>query len=116
MGMPRNAIGWAKSDDPRTRKTRGGEFAYGSYCISWINVIQPQDFDDGAYNGKTVTPNDAAKVLVRIGNSKAEITGSSSAISPRRPSHRLASASSSPADTLPRRRFHTGGTLAPPAS
>ena len=64
MGMPRDAIGWAKSDDPRSRKTRGGEFAYGSYCISWINVIQ-RDFDEGAYNGKTVTPKDAAKVLVR---------------------------------------------------
>ncbi len=64
MAMPRDAIGWAKSDDPRSRKTRGGEFAYGSYCISWINVIQ-RDFDDGAYNGKTVTPNDAAKVLLR---------------------------------------------------
>jgi hypothetical protein len=64
MGMPRDAIGWAKSNDPRWHKTREGEFAYGSYCMSWINTIQ-RDFPDGVYNGKTVTPQDAAKVLVR---------------------------------------------------
>jgi hypothetical protein len=64
MGMPRNAIGWAKSNDPRWHKTREGEFAYGSYCLSWINTIQ-RDFPDGVYNGKTVTPQDAAKILLR---------------------------------------------------
>ena len=57
-------MGWAKSDDPRWHKTREGEFAYGSYCLSWINTIQ-RDFPDGVYNGKTVAPQDAAKVLVR---------------------------------------------------
>lgn len=41
-----------------------GEFGYGSFCLSWINVIQ-RDFADGAYNGKTVTPQDASKVLAR---------------------------------------------------
>ncbi len=64
MGMPRDAIGWAKSENPKWHKTKEGEFAYGSYCLSWINVIQ-RDFADGVYNGKTVTPKDAAKVLVR---------------------------------------------------
>jgi hypothetical protein len=64
MGMPRDAIGWAKSEDPKWRNTKEGEFAYGSYCLSWINVIQ-RDFADGVYNGNTVTPKDAARVLVR---------------------------------------------------
>jgi hypothetical protein len=64
MGMPRDAIGWALSQDPKWRKTKEGEFAYGSYCLSWINVIQ-RDFADGVYNGKAVTPKDAAKALVR---------------------------------------------------
>jgi hypothetical protein len=64
MGMPRDAIGWAKSEDPKSRNTKKGEFAYGSYCLSWINVIQ-RDFADGVYNGNTVTPKDDAKVLVR---------------------------------------------------
>jgi hypothetical protein len=64
MGMPRDAIGWAKGNDPRWHKTREGEFAYGSYCLSWINTIQ-RDFPDGVYNGKAVTPQDAATVLVR---------------------------------------------------
>jgi hypothetical protein len=60
----RDAMGWAKNDDLEWRKTKEGEFAYGSYCLSWINTIQ-RDFTDGAYNGKTVVPKDAAKVLVR---------------------------------------------------
>jgi hypothetical protein len=64
MGMPRGAIGWAKSENLKWRRTKEGEFAYGSYCLSWINVIQ-RDFADGVYNGKTVTPSDAGKVLVR---------------------------------------------------
>lgn len=64
MGMPRNAVGWAKSEDPKWRNTKEGEFAYGSYCLSWINSIQ-RDFPEGVYNGKTVTPEDASKVLVR---------------------------------------------------
>jgi hypothetical protein len=64
MGMPRDAIGWATSKNPKWRNTKEGEFAYGSYCLSWINVIQ-RDFPEGVYNGKTVTPKDATKVLVR---------------------------------------------------
>jgi hypothetical protein len=64
MGMPRDAIGWATSENPKWRNTREGEFAYGSYCLSWINVIQ-REFADGVYNGRTVTPLDATKVLIR---------------------------------------------------
>jgi len=64
MGMPKDATGWATSEDPSWYKTKEGEFAYGSHCLSWINVIQ-RDFAEGVYNGKTVTPKDAAKVLVR---------------------------------------------------
>ncbi len=64
MGMPRDAMGWAKNDDLEWRKTREGEFAYGSYCLSWINTIQ-LNFPDVVYNGKTVTPADTKKVLVR---------------------------------------------------
>ncbi|WP_148597535.1 hypothetical protein [Aquisphaera giovannonii] len=64
MKMPRDAMGWAKNDDPAWRKTKEGEFAYGSYCLSWINVIQ-RDLPEGVYNGKSVTPKDVGKVLVR---------------------------------------------------
>lgn len=65
MGMPRAAQGWVKpSETIKWRDPKEGEFAHGSYGLSWINVIQ-RDFPDGVYNGKTVTPKDAAKVLVR---------------------------------------------------
>jgi hypothetical protein len=65
MGMPRDALGWIKpSETLKWRDPKEGEFAHGSYGLSWINSIQ-RDFADGAYNGKTVTPKDAAKVLVR---------------------------------------------------
>jgi hypothetical protein len=64
MGMPKDALGWARSEDPSWYKTKEGEFGYGSYCLSWIGTIQ-QDFGDAVYNGKTVAPKDAAKVLVR---------------------------------------------------
>jgi hypothetical protein len=65
MGMSRDAMGWVKpSDTLKWRDPKQGEFAHGSYGLSWINVIQ-RDFAEGVYNGKAVTPNDAAKVLVR---------------------------------------------------
>ncbi|WP_165227826.1 hypothetical protein [Aquisphaera insulae] len=64
MKMPREAQGWALNDDLEWRKTKEGEFAYGSYCLSWINSLQ-RDFPEAVYNGKTVTPRDAGKVLVR---------------------------------------------------
>ena len=65
MGMPKSALGWAKpSKTLKWADPKEGEFAHGSYGVSWINVIQ-RDFSEGAYNGKTVTPKDASKVLVR---------------------------------------------------
>jgi len=65
MGMSRNALGWVKpSKDLKWPNPKDGEFAHGSYGLSWINVIQ-RDFPEGVYNGKTVTPQDATKVLVR---------------------------------------------------
>jgi hypothetical protein len=65
MGMPGDALGWAQ---PRKGlkwpNPKDGEFAHGSYGLSWINSIQ-RDFAEGVYNGKTVTPRDSGKVLVR---------------------------------------------------
>jgi hypothetical protein len=64
MGMPKTALGWAKpSKTLKWHNPKDGEFAHGSYGLSWINVIQ-RDFSEGVYNGKTVTPKDASKVLV----------------------------------------------------
>ena len=65
MGMSRDAQGWLppnkelKWDNPKD-----GEFAHGSYGMTWINSIQ-RDFSEGVYNGKTVTSRDATKVLLR---------------------------------------------------
>ncbi len=65
MGMSRDALGWAQpSKNLKWQNPKDGEFAHGSYGLSWINVIQ-RDFPEGVYNGKTVTPQDATKVLVR---------------------------------------------------
>jgi hypothetical protein len=65
MGMGRDAIGWAQpSKGLKWANPKDGEFAHGSYGLSWINSIQ-RDFPEGVYNGKTVTPRDATKVLVR---------------------------------------------------
>jgi outer membrane lipoprotein-sorting protein len=65
MGMSRDALGWVKpSKDLKWSKTKEGEFAHGSFGLSWINSIQ-RDFPEGVYNGNTVTPQDARKVLVR---------------------------------------------------
>jgi hypothetical protein len=65
MGMSRNATGWVKpSESLKWRNPKDGEFAHGTYGLSWINAIQ-RDFPEGAYNGKTVTPRDATKVLLR---------------------------------------------------
>jgi hypothetical protein len=65
MGMPKSAMGWVKpSKTLKWPDPKDGEFAHGSYGLSWINVIQ-RDFSEGVYNGKTVTPKDASKVLVR---------------------------------------------------
>lgn len=65
MGMSRNALGWAQPrKDLKWADPKEGEFAHGSYGLSWINAIQ-RDFPEGVYNGKTVTSQDAKKVLVR---------------------------------------------------
>ncbi len=65
MGMSRDALAWVKpSKDLKWATPKEGEFAHGSYGLSWINTIQ-RDFPEGVYNGKTVTPKDAKKVLVR---------------------------------------------------
>ena len=65
MGMGRNALGWVQPTKTlKWSNPKEGEFAHGSYGLSWINVIQ-RDFPEGVYNGKTVTPTDTAKVLVR---------------------------------------------------
>ncbi len=65
MGMSRDTLGWVKpSKDLKWSTPKEGEFAHGSYGLSWINSIQ-RDFPEGVYNGKTVTPQDAKKVLVR---------------------------------------------------
>ena len=54
--QPRKGMVWPNPKD--------GEFAHGTYGLTWINGIQ-RDFPEGVYNGKTVTPQDATKVLVR---------------------------------------------------
>ena len=65
MGMSRDAMGWVKpSKNLKWPNLKDGEFAHGSYGLSWINTIQ-RDFPEGTYNGKTVSPQDATKVLLR---------------------------------------------------
>ncbi|MFO0960107.1 MAG: hypothetical protein U0800_22165 [Isosphaeraceae bacterium] len=65
MGMPENVQGFVKPDkDLRWADPKQGEFAHGSYGFSWINTIQ-REFPDAAYHGKTVTPEDKDKVLLR---------------------------------------------------
>jgi outer membrane lipoprotein-sorting protein len=65
MGMSRDALGWVQPrKDLKWSRPQEGEFAHGSFGLSWINSIQ-RDFPEGVYNGKTVTPQDANKVLVR---------------------------------------------------
>ena len=65
MGMDRDAQGCVPpSKDLKWANPKHGEFAHGSYGLSWITSIQ-RDFPEGVYNGKTVTRQDAAKVLVR---------------------------------------------------
>jgi outer membrane lipoprotein-sorting protein len=65
MGMSRDAQGFVlPSKDLKWPNPKDGEFAHGTHGLSWINAIQ-RDFPEGVYNGKTVTPQDATKVLVR---------------------------------------------------
>jgi len=47
MGMGRDAQGWVKpSDTLKWGDPKEGEFAHGSYGLSWINTLQ-RDFADG---------------------------------------------------------------------
>ncbi len=65
MGMDSKAQGWVRpSKDLKWKDPKDGEFAYGSYGMSWINTLQ-RDHPDCVYRGKTVTPKDAGKVLLR---------------------------------------------------
>ena len=65
MGMNRDAQGWLQPNkDVKWANPKDGEFAHGSYGMTWINSIQ-RDFPEGVYNGKTVTPRDSTKVLLR---------------------------------------------------
>jgi hypothetical protein len=65
MGMPRDALAWVQpSKDLKWPNPKDGEFAHGSYGFTWINTIQ-RDFPEGVYNGKSITPRDATKVLLR---------------------------------------------------
>jgi outer membrane lipoprotein-sorting protein len=65
MGMSNEAQGFVRPDkNLKWANPKDEEFAYGSHGLSWINSIQ-RDFSEGVYNGKTVTPQDATRVLVR---------------------------------------------------
>jgi hypothetical protein len=65
MGMGRDAQAWVvPSKDRKWANAKDGEFAHGTQGLSWINAIQ-RDFPEGVYNGKTVIPQDATKILVR---------------------------------------------------
>jgi hypothetical protein len=65
MGMGPKVQGWIRpSKDLKWKDPKEGEFAYGSYGMSWINSLQ-RDHPECKYYGKTVTGNDAGKVLLR---------------------------------------------------
>jgi hypothetical protein len=65
MGMGPKAQGWVRpSKDLKWKDPKEGEFAYGSYGMSWINSLQ-RDHPECQYYGKTVTGDDAGKVLLR---------------------------------------------------
>ena len=64
MGMPCDAQAYVPpSKDLKWTNPKVGEFAHGSYGFSWINMIQ-REFPEAVYNGKTVTPHGATKVLL----------------------------------------------------
>lgn len=67
MGMGPEARGWlqpSKNKNAKWPNPKDGEFAHGSYGFSWINSLQ-RDYPEAVYNGKTVTPQDDTKVLLR---------------------------------------------------
>ena len=55
MGMGPKAQGWVRpSKDLKWKDPKDGEFAYGSYGMSWINSLQ-RDYPECRLPGKTVT-------------------------------------------------------------
>lgn len=65
IGVGPQAQGWVRYDkDLQWKDPKEKEFAFGSSAMSWINVLQREN-PDCAYNGKTVTPQDAGRVLLR---------------------------------------------------
>lgn len=65
IGVGKDVPGWIKPEAGKTwADPKQGEFAYGSYGMSWINTLQREN-EDCAYYGRTVTSNDAGKVLFR---------------------------------------------------
>ena len=65
IGLDPKAQGWVRYDkNLQWKNPREGEFAFGSSAMGWINALQREN-PDCAYNGKTVTPRDAARVLLR---------------------------------------------------
>lgn len=65
MGMGAKAQGWVKPEkDLKWADPKAGEFAHGSYGMSWINSLQ-RDHPECVYNGRTVSGKDAGKVLLR---------------------------------------------------
>ena len=65
IGLGPQAQGWVVYDkNLRWNDPREGEFAFGSSAMGWINALQREN-PDCVYNGKTVTPQHADKVLLR---------------------------------------------------
>ena len=65
IGLGPKAQGWVGYDkNLRWNDPKEGEFAFGSSAMGWINSLQREN-PDCAYHGKTVTPQDADKVLLR---------------------------------------------------
>jgi hypothetical protein len=65
MGVGPKAQGFVRpSKDLKWKDPKDGEFAHGSYGFSWINTLQ-RDHPECVYHGKTVTPKDGDKVLLR---------------------------------------------------
>ncbi|SIN87834.1 hypothetical protein SAMN05444166_1404 [Singulisphaera sp. GP187] len=65
MGMGPEAIGWVvPSKETKWSDPKAGEFAHGSYGMSWINSLQ-REHPECVYHGKSVTSQDADKVLLR---------------------------------------------------
>jgi outer membrane lipoprotein-sorting protein len=65
IGVGPKVRGWVRPDkNQKWKDPKEGEFAHGSYGMTWINTLQ-RDYPECVYRGKTVTSNDAGKVLLR---------------------------------------------------